>query len=460
MFQLFVQWFQSVSSLGMRLCERRTLLFTDVKTSFFNSLIEVTTSLTPLSHDEYEFPRDIRTIRVNRVKARAAMATSDSKQIKKHSVFSQLYTEMKSWSGSSLRRSFIAKGHGGQKRAFKVKLVGEGVNDYSGPYREVFADALNEVFLTDISGNGYLGLTVRTANAIADVGEARNLFLLAGDHDDDVQQIDLIKSCVSPDERLLIENYSTYLGLQRESQTEIGDSIFFLGLLCGIALRHKIQLDLSFPLHAFWKILCAETVNGSDSLREIDYLGWRRLYDHGEMLQSEVSPPAVLQQRMLNMFAQGLSIVVPTEVFTLFTGSELQSLFCGRDVIDIQLLKNVAEYEGFDKDSESIKNFWDIMEGFSEEERKLFLQFVWSRRRLPKKKSDFESTFKIQRDTKSGSENSLPSASTCFFTLTLPIYRDKDTMRDKLLFAINNVTTMESDYVTNDVEVGEGWRNI
>jgi hypothetical protein len=28
------------------------------------------------------------------------------------------------------------------------------------------------------------------------------------------------------------------------------------------------------------------------------------------------------------------------------------------------------------------------------------------------------------------------------------------------LFAIENVVTMESDYVTNDAEVGEGWRNV
>jgi hypothetical protein len=120
----------------------------------------------------------------------------------------------------------------------------------------------------------------------------------------------------------------------------------------------------------------------------------------------------------------------------------------------------VTEYDGFDEDSETVQNFWAIMESFSEEERKLFLQFVWSRRRLPSKRSDFESTFKIQKDTKPDSENSLPSASTCFFTLTLPDYRDQETMRDKILFAINNVTTMESDYVTNDAEIGEGWRHM
>ena len=39
-------------------------------------------------------------------------------------------------------------------------------------------------------------------------------------------------------------------------------------------------------------------------------------------------------------------------------------------------------------------------------------------------------------------------------------YKDKDTLKSKLLFAINNVATMESDYVTNESEVREGWRGM
>ena len=45
---------------------------------------------------------------------------------------------MKKWTDASFRRAYLGKGHGGQKRAFKVKFLGEGVNDYGGPYRAVF----------------------------------------------------------------------------------------------------------------------------------------------------------------------------------------------------------------------------------------------------------------------------------------------------------------------------------
>jgi len=93
-------------------------------------------------------------------------------------------------------------------------------------------------------------------------------------------------------------------------------------------------------------------------------------------------------------------------------------------------------------------------------ERKLFLQFVWARNRLPLKESDFDAPFKIQKDIKTVSKEKyypLPSASTCFFSLTLPDYPEKEVLKQKLLFAIENVTTMESDYVTNDAEIKEGW---
>jgi hypothetical protein len=101
--------------------------------------------------------------------------------------------------------------------------------------------------------------------------------------------------------------------------------------------------------------------------------------------------------------------------------------------------------------------FWNVLREMTTEERKSFLQFVWARSRLPLKESDFEAPFKIQKKDKT---EELPTASTCFFSLSLPDYRDEDILRKKLLFAIKNVTTMESDYNTNVEEVMEGWRGL
>ena len=52
-----------------RLRALRRLLFAHTKSSFFESVLDVTTAPTPLHQDEYEDPREIKSLRINRVRA-------------------------------------------------------------------------------------------------------------------------------------------------------------------------------------------------------------------------------------------------------------------------------------------------------------------------------------------------------------------------------------------------------
>jgi len=135
-----------------------------------------------------------------------------------------------------------------------------------------------------------------------------------------------------------------------------------------------------------------------------------------------------------------------------------ETFFCGNPEIDVDMLRRVVEYEGYDESDAVIEYFWEVLRELTNEERKRFLQFVWARNRLPMKESDFDAPFKIQKDNGSDGEQALPSASTCFFSLTLPAYKSKKHLKEKLLFAINNVTTMETDFQTNSAEIAEGYR--
>ena len=417
--------------------------------------MDATTTPTPLSHDEYELPREVRTVRVNRLKARRAMASDDSSIKKKHSVFSQLQREMRGWSVSALRRGFVAQGHGGQKRAFKVKLVGEGVNDYSGPYREVFTDAIQEITDLDPAGCSSLGVLDPTANNQADVGEGRDLFIFASSHDSSKLNALENKDLVSSEERDLLNSFSSLTHKKSESSREIEEALLYLGKLVGTATRHSIPCDLPLPLGAVWKRLAEENIGVGDIIKEIDILA----YKSGENTDVLASS----QRRLLNSFAEGLSSVLPVELLSMFTGEQLRDIVCGNADIDVELLHRVVEYEGYSESDEVIFYFWEVLREMTTTERKLFLQFVWARNRLPLKESDFDAPFKIQRDNKSVGDDGdypLPSASTCFFTLSLPEYKEKETLKQKLLFAIENSTTMESDYQTNDVEINEGWRGL
>lgn len=137
-------------SLGGYVRTHRGCVFTATKLSFWNALLTATATPTPLSQDEYEDPREIRVVKINRgpraQKSALAGITNLNGRVKR-AVFGQLFTELKTWNflDISLRRSYLGKGHGGQRRAFKVKFVGEGVNDYGGPYRAVFEQIVDEL---------------------------------------------------------------------------------------------------------------------------------------------------------------------------------------------------------------------------------------------------------------------------------------------------------------------------
>ena len=56
----------------------------------------------------------------------------------------------------------------------------------------------------------------------------------------------------------------------------------------------------------------------------------------------------------------------------------------GRADINVGLLKMNTEYgEGFTEKSPAIQFFWNVLNSFSDEERELYLKFVWGRSRLP-----------------------------------------------------------------------------
>lgn len=126
-----------------RLQDIRRLLFTHTKRSLLESVMDATTTYTPMMVDEYEVidpsllsfvfiqlklscfsqdPREIKLIKINRVKAtlsQLALIPSPSERLKQ-TVLGQLHKELRGWPGSSYRRSYVCKGHGGQRRAFKV----------------------------------------------------------------------------------------------------------------------------------------------------------------------------------------------------------------------------------------------------------------------------------------------------------------------------------------------------
>ena len=90
----------------------------------------------------------------------------------------------------------------------------------------------------------------------------------------------------------------------------------------------------------------------------------------------------------------------------------------------------------------------------TEEEKRKFINFVYARKRLPASASGFIMPFKILCPLpymKEKPDDFLPHAKTCFFELAIPKYSSVQICRQKLLYAVENCTTME-DYSSGSTD--------
>ncbi|XP_073987726.1 E3 ubiquitin-protein ligase HERC2 isoform X1 [Rhodnius prolixus] len=331
-------------------------------------------------------------------------------------------------------------------RVWKVKFVGESVDDCGGGYSESIAEMCDEL------QNGSLPLLIPTPNGRDDTGTNRDCFLL------------------NPH-----ANSSVHMNMFR-----------FLGLLMGIAIRTGSPLSLNLA-EAVWKQLAGMHLTLAD-LTEIDrdYIpGLLCIRDMGaddkelNTLDMPFSIPSsagtdvplsscyrrithsnkheyirlALNYRLhefdeqVQAVREGMAKVVPVPLLSLFSGYELETMVCGSPDIPLNLLKSVATYKGVDITSPLVQWFWEVMEEFSNQERSLFLRFVWGRTRLPRTIADFRGRdFVLQiLDKYNPPDHFLPESYTCFFLLKMPRYSCKVILREKLKYAIHFCKSIDTD---------------
>ena len=133
-------------------------------------------------------------------------------------------------------------------------------------------------------------------------------------------------------------------------------------------------------------------------------------------------------------FEKGFYCALDKNLSKILTPDELELIICGTQFLDFNELKKACQYEEYNKDSESIKYFWEILLDFNEEEKKKFLSFVTGCDRAP---IDGLGSLHITVSNGGTDLNQLPSAHTCFNNLILPDYKNKEKMKKAILTAIN-----------------------
>ena len=142
-------------------------------------------------------------------------------------------------------------------------------------------------------------------------------------------------------------------------------------------------------------------------------------------------------------FFHGLYQVLDRDLLGMFSPPELQILISGASTgIDADDLKKHCRYNGYTGLDRTITNFWAVFDAMSERDKALFIKFVTSCERPPCLGfASLDPPFTIQRGA--ADDSRLPTASTCFNVLKLPVYSSKQILQGKLLTAIRSNSGFE-----------------
>uniref|UniRef100_A0A3Q1ID58 HECT domain-containing protein n=1 Tax=Anabas testudineus TaxID=64144 RepID=A0A3Q1ID58_ANATE len=139
---------------------------------------------------------------------------------------------------------------------------------------------------------------------------------------------------------------------------------------------------------------------------------------------------------LFECFYAGFHKVCGGKVLELFQPNELQAMVIGNTNYDWTELEKSTEYKGeYWNDHPTIRLFWKVFHELPLEKKKQFLLFLTGSDRIPILGMK---SLKLVIQPTGGGEHYLPVAHTCFNLLDLPKYTSKETLREKLLHAIDH----------------------
>ncbi|XP_062335188.1 ubiquitin-protein ligase E3C isoform X1 [Osmerus eperlanus] len=303
---------------------------------------------------------------------------------------------------------------------------------------------------------------------------------------------ELLKSGFNPNQGFFKTTNDSLLYPSPTAQMLVGDSFarhyYFLGRILGKALYENMLVELPFASFFLSKLLGTSADVDIHHLASLDPEMYRNLLflksyeddvedlglnftvvnnDLGEAQVVELKPggkdiPVSTANRIayihlvadyrLNKqirphcmaFRQGLANVVNLEWLRMFDQQEIQVLISGARVpICLDDLKKFTNYSGgYTATHPVIQTFWEVVESFTDEEKRKLLKFVTSCSRPPL--LGFKELYPAFCIHNGGNDlERLPTASTCMNLLKLPEFCDQHLMRNKLLYAIESSAGFE-----------------
>jgi alpha-tubulin suppressor-like RCC1 family protein len=362
------------------------LIFWDTK----NELIKYYLEKTSAEHECTE-------LKINRMKVRRFIEKGKPDHTGEYTVFGQIFQFLKSRSF----KIFKKKEGGNNNKMFNVTFVGEASIDAGGPYREALTQACTELqssavplFIPSPNQKNESGLFREkwVINPSAKSTTHLEMYRIFGG---------LIGYAIRTGEFLNMDLPSIFWKQILEAPLERKDlehiDRYTIQCLDDIINIHKkgVTAD-SFSFYVDQKFTTClsdgsevEVVPEGRNI-ELTYQDRVKYCELVEKIRFEESKIQILAIR------SGLQQVIPVGLLKLLSWKELETLVCGKPIMDIELLKENSVYRGCTENDMVIQNLWKCLEEFTAEERSMYLRFVWGRSRLPLTSKDFPMKHRIE----------------------------------------------------------------
>jgi hypothetical protein len=140
-------------------------------------------------------------------------------------------------------------------------------------------------------------------------------------------------------------------------------------------------------------------------------------------------------------FLRGFRDLIPVEWIRMFDARELQMVIGGQQrALDLENMREFTSYGGgYHPSQPIIQWFWEVLGELTPSQQGEFLKFVTSCSRQPLLGFKYmQPPFCVQKVPLDAASNKLPTAATCMSLLKLPDYKDKATLKAKLVYAISS----------------------
>ncbi|KAI6660099.1 E3 ubiquitin-protein ligase HECTD3-like [Oopsacas minuta] len=327
---------------------------------------------------------------------------------------------------------------------WECNIVGEGVIDQGGGFRDTIAEMAEELTPSSSNSPMPLSLFIRSPNQTQDTEslhrDAYTLNPSCQDWDKYVWLGKLMGAMFRGKEKLPLA-VSPFIWKRLVDQpvgwkdfTSIHSSeVVFIDMLYGLE-REEFQS------------VYADTLTFDTTLSSGNSVCYNTGEDPGSTPVDYESVPKFCKwvkevrlkecDKQIREIRRGLSKVITEAVLSLLTWQELEEKICGNPVITMDDMKKNLHFCDMNSTSDEANYLWSALESFSSEERSKFLRFVTGRRRLPASVTVYPASEAI---------DSLPTSATCGSAIYLPVYSSAEKCRERVLYAITTCVAIDAD---------------